>query len=325
MPDSGPLPSVTPIGAVPALGLLALGAAVAAVVVAEAERGASSSPPSPVEPMTVLRADANISGPVVDDGWFAWTRGPIPYRLPMLPHTVVYVRRERGRPWRANPPGTYAQTGGIAAGKLVIQLLHYRSVLALVDLRTHRLRVLPRSINPAHGVEWRPSMSGHRLLFGRFGAAANDFRIMLADLKSGRVVRLDDVRGHGAYAEPGQVNGRYATWIACPDNHCRAYRYDVVTGRRIEMPPVGGEQYSQLGPSVTGDGTVYFGIARGCADVRLMRRRDGRVRTIYRFPAGTSYDYSHATGSGPVTVYYDETGCSPHALSRIDAIRDVVP
>ncbi len=149
-----------------------------------------------------------------------------------------------------------------------------------------------------------------------------DFKIMLADLDTNPVVELADALGHAAYAEPGQLNGRYATWLACPDNKCRVYRYDIDTGRRVEMPPVGGALYGQFGSSVTVDGTVYFGITRtNCADTRLVRWRAGRVTTIYRFPPGQAYQYSYAAATEPVTVYYDATTCSWNGPARIDAIR----
>lgn len=307
------------------LGALVGGGAVAAIVVASAQSPAPP-PPSPVRPVTVLRSDDDESdgGPVVADGWFAWMHGTGLFRLPPLAQTVVYVRRGDAPAWRANPAGTYAQTGGFGDGKLVIQLLHYDSVLATVDLRTRAVRVLPAPINGAHTDQWRPSVSGDRVLYGRMGNL--DWQIMLADLRTARVVRLDDVRGHGAYAEPGQLNGRYATWLACPDNKCRVVRYDLDTGARVEMPPVGGAQYDQFGPSVTRDGTVYFGIAEhNCADTRLLRWRRGRIRTIYRFPPDAGYEYSYAAATEPTTVYYDESACQPGAPSRIDAIRDTVP
>jgi hypothetical protein len=134
--------------------------------------------------------------------------------------------------------------------------------------------LLPASINTPHAYQWRPSLSGDWLLWGR-RPETNHYQIMLANLETGRVIRLDDVRGHAAYAEPGQVNGRYATWLSCPDNVCRAYRYDVDAQTRIEMPPIGGGRYAQFGPAVTPDGTVYFGVDLYCANVRLARWRKG--------------------------------------------------
>lgn len=305
--------------------MLVASGVIAAVVVAETRPKASPPPRSPVESKTVLPAAGKQRlGAVVADGWFAWMQGSAPPRLPPLAHTVVYVRHGSEPVWRANPAGTYAQTGGISNGRLVLQILDHSSLLATVDLRTRKVRVLPAPINDPHVVQWRPSVSGHRVLYGRMGNV--DFQIVLADLKTDRVSMLDDVRGHAAYAEPGQLNGRYATWITCPDNHCRVFRYDIDTGARVEMPPIGGAKYNQFGPSVTHDGTVYFGITQNnCADTRLMRWRSGRVETIYRFPPQHGYDYSYAAATQPVTVYYDESKCTLDAPTRIDAIHDTVP
>lgn len=307
------------------VGALVASGAVAAIAIAELQPRASAPRASRVQPTTILRADGEVGnwGPVVANGWLAWMHGAGAARNPPLSHTVVFVRHGDEPAWRANPAGTFAQTGGISDGKLVIQLLHRTSLLATVDLRTRKLRVLPAPINDPGVVQWRPSVSGHRVLYGRVGNL--DFQIMLADLDSGRVVQLDDVHGHAAYAEPGQLNGHYATWIACPDNKCRVFRYEIVTGARVEMPPVGGAQYDQFGPSVTRDGTVYFGITRtNCADLRLMRWRSGEIRTIYRFPPGQAYQYSYAASTQPVTIYYDEGKCSYTGPNRIDAIRDTV-
>lgn len=307
-----------------AVGALVAGGVIAAVVVAATQPKAAPPPPSAVRPITVLPANGSQHwGAVAADGWFAWMHGAGEPWLPPITHTDVYVRHGDEPAWRANPAGTYAQTGGFSGGKLVLQLLHHTSLLATVDLRTRKLHVLPAPINDPRVVQWRPSASGHRVLYGRMGNV--DFKIMLADLDTNRVVELDDVHGHAAYAEPGQLNGRYATWIACPDNKCRVYRYDVDTGRRVEMPPVGGSLYDQFGPSVTADGTVYFGITRNnCAKTQLVRWRAGRVTTIYRFPPQHGFEYSYAAATQPVTIYYDEGRCTFTSPTRIDAIRDTV-
>ena len=132
---------------------------------------------------------------------------------------------------------------------------------------------------------------------------------------------LDEVRGHAAYAAPGQVNGRYAVWIGCPDNSCRVHRYDIRSRRETLIPTIGGYEYWQFGPSVTDDGTVFLGTGRGCADVRLLRWRDGQVATVRRFPSGTAFQYSFAQGVKPATVYYDQVGCDRDDLSSIYRLR----
>jgi hypothetical protein len=185
-------------------------------------------------------------------------------------------------------------------------------------LRTRKLTPLPVEAT-SHAWLWRPSVSGRWILYGRIDYALRSYAIAVADRTTWATRTLAVVDGHAAYAAPGQINGRYAVWIGCPDNHCRAYRYDLVTGRRIAMPLLGGYAYGQFGPSVTRDGTVYYGNARGCADVRLVRWRAGVAKTILRFPPNTAFQYSYADGK---TVYCDQVGCDRDDLSGIYRIVD---
>jgi hypothetical protein len=271
----------------------------------------------------IVHGNGSNEGPVSEDGWFAWMNSPAANPIPQASRTSVYVRRGHDAAWRANPAGTFAETGGIARGQLIIQLITHGSVLASVDLRTRILKVLPKPFNAPHALAWRPSVSWPWLLYGRITGSLS-YSIVLANLATQRIRVLDHVDGHGAYAAPGQVNGEYATWITCPDNDCRAYRYDSRTGAVAEMPPIGGFAYWHFGPSVTRDGTVYFGVGRGCVDVRLMRWRNGHTRTIYRFPPNTAFQYSDVKDTQPRTIYVDEVACNEHALSSIEAIRDTV-
>jgi nitrite reductase/ring-hydroxylating ferredoxin subunit len=242
--------------------------------------------------------------------------------LPPAGHTVVLVRRGNGRAWQANPRGTYAETGGIAGGTLVIQLIRGgTSKLTEVDLSTRKLTALPFAEGSRAWV-WRPSVSGRRLLYGSIDYAARSYSIVLADRRTGAVRTLAAVDGHAAYAAPGQVNGRYAVWIGCPDNACRAYRYDIRTGEQVAMPLLGGYAYSQFGPSVTSDGTVYYGNMRECGDVRLVRWRRGVATTILRFPPHTAFAYSYAVDTRHPTIYYDRVGCDRDDRSSIYRVVD---
>jgi len=273
-------------------------------------------------PIPVVHGPGDNSGPVAADGWLAWMHSATPNPLPPAGHTDVLVRRGNGAAWQANPRGTYAETGGIEGRTLIVQLIRGGiSKLAAVDLRTKALTVLPVDTTSRRWL-WRPSVSGPWILYGRIDYALGVYAIALTNRVTGETRILDSVGGHAAYAAPGQVNGRYAVWIACPDNHCRTFRYDLVARRLIPMPPLGGYAYWQFGPSVTRDGTVYFGNARGCADVRLVRWRKGSVKTLLRFPPHTAFVYSFAVDRPHRTIYYDQVGCSRSDLSSIYRIVD---
>jgi hypothetical protein len=290
----------------------------AAVVTALAATASSAAP----APTAVVGGPGDNSGPVAAGPWLAWMHSATPNLLPPAGHTDVLVRYGNGRVWQANPHGTHAQTGGIAGRTLVIQLVRDgRSKLAEVDLETRKLTMLPIEAGTSAWL-WRPSLSGKWLLYGRIDYATRSYSVVLTNRTTGAKRAIDVVDGHAAYAAPGQVNGRYAVWIGCPDNHCRAYRYDIRTGRRNAMPLLGGYAYSQFGPSVTQDGTVYYGNMRECGDVRLVRWRHGSVKTILRFPPRTAFVYSYAEDGPKATIYYDRVGCDPDDLSSVYRIVD---
>lgn len=294
-----------------------VGRAAAIVASLTAVAGAASPPP-----IAVVRSPGDNSGPVAAGPWFAWMHSATANVLPPAGHTVVLVRRGNDRAWQANPRGTYAETGGIEGRTLVIQLIRGgTSKLAEVDLSTRKLTMLPFAAG-SHAWLWRPSVSGRRLLYGSIDYALGNYGIVLADRRTDAVRTLAAVDGHAAYAAPGQVNGRYAVWIGCPDNACRAYRYDIQTGRRIAMPLLGGYAYRQFGPSVARDGTVYYGNMRACGDVRLVRWRNGAAKTILRFPPRTAFVYSYVEDGPQRAIYYDRVGCDRDDLSSIYRIVD---
>jgi hypothetical protein len=154
----------------------------AAVVAALTAAAASASS----APIPVVTGTGDNSAPVAAEGWLAWMHSATPNPLPPASHTVVLVRRGAGPAWRANPRGTYAQTGGIDGRTLVIQLIRGgTSKLAEVDLRSRTLKMLPFDARTSAWL-WRPSASGRRLLYGRIDYAVGSYGIVLADRFTGR-------------------------------------------------------------------------------------------------------------------------------------------
>jgi hypothetical protein len=272
-------------------------------------------------PAPVLTGPASEEGPARSARWLAWMQSARPNPNPPASRTSVYVRDLRtGRTRRVNPRGTYAATGGLDGSRLVLQLIRGGlSDIAVVDLPGRRLRLLPPSIDTRLW-EWRPSLSGRWLLFGRIDYRSRTYATLLADLRTQHVVELDSVTGHGAYAAPGQVNGGFAVWMSCPDNVCNVYRYDIRRRTTLELPDPGRYRHWQFGPSVTSDGTVYFGRALlGCSQISLMRFRNGRVTRLLRLPEGVAFQYSYAFGrpGGAADVYFDRVGCERTSLSDV--------
>jgi hypothetical protein len=259
-------------------------------------------------------------GPMVEGGWIAWSQDAVPDPYPPRSRTSVYVRRVGSRrAARVNPPGTYAETGGLDRGRLVLQLVRGAdSRLWSYDLRTRRLSVLPRWLNDGRWL-WRPTASRGRVLYGAIDSLGT-YSIQLADLRRRGVRLLGSTGGRAAYAAPGQVNGDWAVWMSCPDNVCNVWRQNLSRGIAVAAPDRGEIRHSQFGIGVAADGTAYFGRgASRCGDVRILRWTPaGRISTVLRLPPSTAFSYAYVSGR---YLYFDATGCAREARSDIYRFR----
>ena len=259
---------------------------------------------------SVVATSADESSPSAGPSWIAWTRGSTPAPVIVLKLGTVELRDATGgRTRRVTPPGVLAAAGGGDARTLAIQEVRGgASDLKLVDVATGRLRDPPRGVNTRQW-EWRGDVFGRWLLLGRIDFGRSEYRVVLHDLASGRERTLADVSGHGAYAEPGQLNGRYAVWAACPDNACTLYRLRLGDRRplRVPAPLYGAAAYA---PSVTRTGVVYYAQGLlGCGrQVRIMRFAPGRSpRAIAALPPGYDLRFTWADGR---RILYDRVRCA---------------
>jgi hypothetical protein len=241
--------------------------------------------------------------------------------VPPRSNSDVFVRID-GRTIRVNPPGTTAETGGIDRRWLVLQIAHRgRSRLARYDLRTHRLGYLPAFVNGAAWL-WRPDIDGRRILYGAIvpgHAQILRYEIRVADLKRRTVRTLVRLDGHADYAAPGQLQGNWATWVACPDNVCNVWRENLSTGHAAPVPDPDYVAHSQFGPAVDRHGTVFFGRAHTPCGNAEIRRWDGRHDTrVLRLPAQTAFQYAYLAKASH-TLYFDLVGCARTARSDIYA------
>jgi hypothetical protein len=194
---------------------------------------------------------------------------------------------------------------------LVVQVVRGgQSDLEFYDLKGHRLRQPPRGVNTRQW-EWRGSISGRWLLFGRVYFGGPTYKVVLYDLRTRRQRILESVTGHEPYAEPGKVAGDYAVWARCPYNFCTIYRYRIRPRHLLRLPSDYG--HAVYAPSVTSDGDVYYG--RGLwacgAQVELMRYRPHRgPRVVLKLAQGYDFRFTDLTRvEGQTRVYFDRVRC----------------
>jgi hypothetical protein len=285
--------------------------------VAAALAGAALVAAAPRE-RPVLTSAAQETSPAGADGWLAWTQGRTTPPSPYVPAGGVRLRAPDARTRTVEPAGTVTATGGLDAHALVFQVVRRgASDLARLDLHSGAISRFGRTIDGPLW-EWRPTISGRRLLFGRIDFATRTWTVVLADLRTGRTHLLGRVSGHAAYAAPGQVNGDWAVWSACPDNVCRVFRERVSTRSAEGAPPPRGYRDWQVAPSVARNGDVYYGVGYGCASFRLVRWHAGGVTTLVRFPRGVAVGSTFVDDSGGrVRVLYDRVRCGRHERSDV--------
>lgn len=268
---------------------------------------------SKVTAQPVLATSASETEPFGSGNSLVWTQARQEFPLIHLSLGDVWLRVGRHRPMRLNPPGTLAASGGISGNTAVLQVTDRGdSGLRLVDLASGRSRKPPGLDTRLY--EWRGTLSGQRLLFGRIDFVGHRFQIVLHDLRSGKERILSEVRGHGAYSEPGQIAGRYAVWANCPDNLCSVFRYDLRTGHVASAPNPDAYTHTLYAPAVDERGTVYYARGNlGCGSgVALMRWRPGTAPSVLvRLPLGIDLRFSSTTKrAGGTRVLFDRYDCA---------------
>jgi hypothetical protein len=170
--------------------------------------------------------------------------------------------------------------------------------------------------NPPPGVntnagESAPSLDGNYLLFGR--GPANRFymtRVILYDLSTNTPTVIDTAPTNGIVF-PGTVNGDWASWTECSPSDCRAWRFEISTTTKTEVPSSARFVYTS---AIGQDGTVWFvQSAIGCgANVRIRRHEIGSAPTTWvDFPPGIDANINDLDDSLVARrVYFSRVNCS---------------
>jgi hypothetical protein len=281
---------------------------------------ASATPAHAVEPVVVVATDAVEVGPMASTTYLSWTVVDFERRVPRAAVWVEAIGSDE--PFRVNPPGTFAFTGGIDGSTMVYQISDPTPVkpdIAMMDLDTRTAIEVPDGINTRRA-EYAPTISGNHILFARgirggasvvlFDTSTGDSEVLYTKRQTQR--RLFDVI-------PTQVNGNFAVWQQT------VYRmngsvvqgdiwlYDITLGTATKIPSE--PRVWEYGVSVSADGTVYFGRSNpNCGENAEMieRRPDGTETSLYTLPVGEDFSFSSVVDNpnGTVDLYFDQGSCT---------------
>lgn len=298
--------------------LIAVAGAVVACLTAMGGTAAAALEQVPVK-STALREELPAAGA----GIFAWSQNSA--RHSQVDN--VWVEVGGAAPVRLNPRNTFAEAGGVDGDQVIfdqINLNTFANGIRIWNATTHTFST-PHGVN-TRALEYRPTMSGPWILFGRFGAHAD--RAVLHNTATGETIVLATDRSGEIAIHPGQVSGNWAVYDVCR-RVCNVYRYDIAGGTttRLRNTLRGRFQYA---PSVTADGTVYF-VHSGAAcgqNVRLVRQPLGAgPQVLVSFNPGrdvlskTQAVPDAATGTD---LYYDKFRCSSRTTNS-DIFEVVAP
>lgn len=196
-------------------------------------------------------------------------------------HFNAFVRTS-GVTTQLNAARTFGFTGGVDGNKIVFQQVSLRgqSDLRMYNVATHQHHAPPAGVNST-AWEYHPTISGNWLLFGRIIGAHNS-RVILRSTTSKTSFQLAVENSSKIGTTPGQVNGNWAVWEQCWDDHCSVYRRDIAaktTTVLVNSLPPARFEYS---PSVAADGTAYYiHSGKGCGNtVKLVKQPVGGPETV---------------------------------------------
>jgi hypothetical protein len=271
----------------------------------------TSLPASPGAPTPVRTTGAVERYPAAAVGYLAWSEV-------RSGKQHVFAQVGSGTPFRVNA-GPNGATGGIDGNDLIYQEFapaRSKSDLKLFDLDAKLRANPPTGVNTPRWEYW-PDLDQERILFGRLFLNRRATRqvILYRSSPPGFEI-LAETDGRSRMLQPGQVNGDYATWGRWRTRRgnlvdCEVFVRDLTTGTTTTVP--NPDNRCQYGPSVSEDGTVYYGRSGyGCGrSARLMAYPEGgSPETILSFNSGRDLSDTYVyTDASDDHVFYDPASC----------------
>src|SRR5215471_19184269 len=272
---------------------------------------ANAAQPMP-DTIPVKTSSADEYAPSSQGAWLSWTQASHAHPN----HPAVFVQSGSGPKIRVNAPGTNGEESSIDGQTLVYYEWKgdYAGDIRKFDLRTHRRSNFPAKVSTVWD-EYEPTISGPWLLFTRYFDSTQTTKVLLYNMQTHALRTLGTDKGRHRWVYSGQVNGDYAAWGRIrPSGQDDVYLYRISTKTNTTIPRVG---FSQYNPSVTSDGTIYYGRSgNACGKtVSLVRYAPGGVTTVlHDYPAGTDvgYIYADEQTDGSLQVLYNQLSCRTH-------------
>jgi hypothetical protein len=258
---------------------------------------------------TAVKANPKIKEiePSATDTYFAWTRNSLAHPN----HLDAYAQPFGQAPFKVNAEGTQGFSGGIDGTTLVYeQMKNGNGDLRLFDLIAKTRSTLPAAVNTLGGNEWRPSISGDWIEFGRI--TPSFYRIFLYNTSTLELRKLDEVPAGSQYTEPGEVSGNFAAWTHCGTSTCHIKLYDILNQTTSTLAVAAGRY--QFGAAVTADGTLYYGeggLSSCGSSVKLKKLPlGGSVSTLLNLNPGIDFANTYAyTNVAGTDVYFAKYQC----------------
>lgn len=234
---------------------------------------------APADPVPVKDDPHVVEGTPTSHGdWLGWTQDS----RRDARHRNLFVQRGTQVPVRVNAPGTQGLSGGIAGHRMyyVQQYRDRRPRLIRFDLDSQDRTPLPPKVNHhrhsvhvswcdhqhgksrvVSGVRGNATVSGRWVLYSGYmevpGCDVYPYdTVMLYNRVEHQLRTITSDAGDEGVTYAGQVNGRYVSyWWSGRYGGEKFYRYDIRTGRTVELPLPDDSSWD---PGVSSDGTVYY-------------------------------------------------------------------
>jgi hypothetical protein len=283
----------------------------------------------PVDALTEVRVFSGVPDqitPAAAGSTMSWARNGAADTGPYN----EYVQVGSGRRVQVNHTGTQAFGGGMSGSTLVYQRVYKgQSDLRFYNVASATYPATPPGWNTASW-EWRPTMSGTEVLFGRktYIPSSHSWRqqIILGSLTTHQQTVIGTATATFAAEFPGQVNGNYAVWTACSTTSCHVQEYDIATQTKTAIPTQGTP--FAYDASVSSTGTIYFAhSSAGCGTNVTLNKYPlgGPTAQLVAFPKGIDLGSTYVDDtSGTPTIYYSKSTCNTNGTLTHSDIYKVV-